>query len=90
MPSFILETYVTGLTPIELDELAERTKHAATGTAVVHVRSYFVPEDEMCMHVFEAPSREAVEELASAAGLEVERVIHTVGEHAEQSTGRET
>jgi len=90
VPSFILETYTPRLSSSDLDELAGRAKQAAAGTPVNHVRTYLVPEDEMCMHVFEAPSSAAIRDVATRAGLEIERIIQTVGEQADQNSGRNT
>ena len=90
VPGFILETYVPRLSSSDLDDLAGRAKRAAAGTQVRHVRSYLVPEDEMCMHVFEAPSGAAVHEIAERAGLEIERIVQTVGELADPITRRNT
>lgn len=82
MPSFILETYVARLSAGGLGALVVRTRQATTGTPVTHVRSYFVPEDDMCMHVFEGPSVAAVQEVADSAGLETERIVQSIGEPA--------
>ena len=90
MPSFILETYVTRLPTGGLDDLVDRAKLATTGTSVSHIRSYFVPEDDMCMHVFEGPSVAAVQTVADSAGLETERIVQSVGELADPRTGRDT
>lgn len=90
MPGFILETYTPRLSSSDLDDLVGRAKRATTGTQVSHVRSYLVPEDEMCMHVFEAPSGAAVHDVAARAGLEIERIVQTVGELADPTTGRNT
>ncbi len=90
MPSFILETYVTRLPTGGLDDLVVRAKQATAGTSVSHIRSYFVPEDDMCMHVFEGPSVAAVQEIADSAGLETERIVQSVGELADPTTGRDT
>ena len=90
MPSFILETYVTRLSASGLDELVERAKRATTGTGVTHLRSYFVPEDDMCMHVFEGPSVASVQAIADSAGLETERIVHSVGELTDPTTRRDT
>lgn len=88
VPGFILETYIPRLLSSDLDDLAGRARDATTGTSVSHVRSYLVPEDEMCMHVFEAPSGAAVHDVAARAGLGIERIVQTVGEFADPSTER--
>ena len=90
VPGFILETYTPRLLSSDLDSLAGRARAATTGTSVSHVRSYLVPEDEMCMHVFEAPSGAAVHDVAARAGLEIERIVQTVGELADPTSGRNT
>jgi Protein of unknown function (DUF4242) len=47
---------------------------ALAGGELRYVRTLFVAEDETCFHVFEAPSRDAVVEAASRAGLVDARV----------------
>ena len=44
----------------------------------------------MCMHVFEGPSVAAVQVIADSAGLETERIVQSVGEHADPISGRNT
>jgi Protein of unknown function (DUF4242) len=90
VPSFILETYVARLSADGLNYLVARAKLATTGTPVSHIRSYFVPEDDMCMHVFEGPSVAAVQKIADSAGLETERIVQSVGELADSTSGRNT
>jgi len=90
VPGFILETYTPRLSASDLDDVVARAKNATTGTEVSHIRTYLVPEDEMCMHVFEAPSSAAVHDVAARAGLEIERIIQTVGEQADPNSGRNT
>ncbi len=88
MPNYILETYVSRLSASALGNLADRARRATSGTDVTHLRSYFVPEDDMCMHVFEGPSAAAVQAIADSAGLEIERIVRSVGELAEQPKRR--
>ena len=90
MQSFIVETYVTRLTAADLSNLIERLRNAAFETGVAHVRSYFVPEDEMCMHVFAATSLADVRAVTDRAGLETERIVQSVGEPADTTTRRNT
>ena len=44
----------------------------------------------MCMHVFEGPSVAAVQEIADSAGLEIERIVQSVGELADPLPERNT
>lgn len=53
----------------------ERTRW---GTQVRYLRSVFIPEDETCLLLYEAPSAEAVREAARGAGLQFERVLEAV------------
>lgn len=40
--------------------------------------SIFIPEDEICFHLFEGPSAEAVWEVSERAGIACERVVEGV------------
>jgi hypothetical protein len=53
------------------------------GIRVRHVRSYVVPEDEMCFHVFEAGSVEDVTRVSEIAGIQVGRIVETIGVRSE-------
>lgn len=51
---------------------------AATGGRVRHVRSYVVPGDEQCFHVFQADSRDDLTRAAKLAGVDIERIVEAV------------
>ena len=40
--------------------------------------SSFLPDDEVCLHLFEAPSADAVSEAMRRAALAVDRIVETV------------
>ena len=66
-----------------LEEEAARIRAAAAGVgperiAVRYLSSILMPGDELCLHLFEGPSREAVRVAAVRAGLDPLRVIETV------------
>jgi len=68
MATFLVETYE----PRERASLAvlgEHARAAARTDGVRYVRSIFTPQDELCLHIFESPSRERLEEAMAAAGL---------------------
>ena len=84
MATFLVETYLSRERAAEVEQMAANLDRviaeivaARTGTRqhLRRVRSYFVPDDETCFHVIEAPSPDAVAEIARRAGLTVDRVV---------------
>jgi len=66
-----------------LEEEAARIRAASAGVeperiAVRYLSSLLMPGDELCLHLFEGPSREAVRVAAVRAGLDPLRVIETL------------
>lgn len=82
MPSYLLEHYLPREGECALHDVTVHARDAAEamsrgGTPVRYVRSMYVAEDELCFHVFEAPSREAVLEAVGRAGLSSGRITET-------------
>ena len=74
MATFVIESYLSRTGTGELDAAAARLRAAIeempeSAGRVRYLRSMFVPDDEMCFHVIEAPSRELAVEAARRAGL---------------------
>ena len=87
MPSYIAESYLSRARRDELASQAARARDAAQalsaeGHDVAYLRTAFVPEDEVCLHWFIAPSPATVTELGRRAKLDFDRVI----EEPEQPT----
>lgn len=81
MTSFLVETYAPAaiaLADVEARARLEAVELARAGTPVRYIRSIFVPGDEMCLYLFEAPSGEAVREASERAGLVPERIVEAV------------
>lgn len=83
MPSYLIEGYLPRTRAAELSEAVARIRKAADeltaeGTPVRHVRSSFVPADELFLHVVEAPSAEAAGEATTRAGIDPERIAEAV------------
>lgn len=82
MATYLVEAYA----PIDGHELAQavsRIRAAAEamsrqGVPVGHVKAILVPGDETCFHLVEAPSVEAVDELARTARLVYTRIVEAV------------
>jgi hypothetical protein len=83
MATFVAEIYVPRGPGGERAALDGRVRAAAAalsaeGTSVRHLRSVFVPEDEMCLHFFEAPATDAVVAVSRRALFSYERIVETV------------
>lgn len=83
MPSYLVESYVPRSRAEEVPLAARRARAVAEqltreGTPVRYVRTTFLPDDETCFHIFEAPSNEAVEEVGRRAALGRARIVTAV------------
>ena len=72
MTSYLVESYTPAASPVA--EIEARARHAAGGTAVRYVRSIFIPDDEICFHLIDAPSVESVEAVIRYAGISAQRI----------------
>ena len=76
-----------------LEELAEHARSTAAelrreGTRVLFLRTIFVPEDEACFLLYEAPSAKTAAEAAERAALTVVGVREAVQTGPVESTKR--
>jgi hypothetical protein len=74
MTRFLVEAY----TPrsIEIADLEARARRAANGVAgVEYVRAIFVPEDEICLHLVDAASLAAADDVFRRAGISPDRIV---------------
>jgi hypothetical protein len=79
MPSYLIESYLPRSRSGELRALADRLRRAtetltAEGARVRHLRSTFLPNDELCLHLLEAESAAIVSEASRRAAIEPARV----------------
>jgi uncharacterized protein DUF4242 len=75
---FLVEAYTPA--SIKIGEVEARAQLAAkelakAGTDVQYVRAIFVPEDELCLHLVDAASPEAANDLARRAGISPDRIV---------------
>jgi hypothetical protein len=83
MPSYLVDAYLPRSRADELTDLISRLRAAAEaltaeGTQVRHVRSSFLPADELFLHLMEAESAEAAGEASRRAGIPAERIVESV------------
>jgi hypothetical protein len=80
VPSYLVETYLARDRAAERDRRERRACRAAeelthTQSRVCFERSIYVPEDEICFFVFDAPSSRLAALVAQRAGLDPIRVV---------------
>ena len=79
---YLVESYLptdgVGIEAIDAQARAAAEQLASEGVAVRHLRSILVPEDEMCVLHYDAPSRELALEAARRAGVTSDRVVEMV------------
>ena len=85
MPSYLVELYLSRSRAHEAPASGLRARAAAEdlgreGMVVRYVRTTFLPDDEMCFHVFEADSAGEVEEVCRRAHIEHARIVSVVEE----------
>lgn len=79
MGEFLAELYVAESDAASVERGAELARLGAehvtcAGASVRYVRTIFVPEDETCFYLYEAPSADAVLEAGRRGGLMFERI----------------
>jgi hypothetical protein len=80
VPRFLVEAYTPAT--VRIAEVEARARRAAdhlaeAGADVRYVRAIFVPEDELCLHLLDAASVEAANDLARRAGISPDRIVKT-------------
>ena len=83
MPIYLAESYLPRARQQAFRQLLRDARRAAAsisqdGTPVRHIRSTYLPEDELCLHVFEAESKEAVLAVTSRADVTFDRVVEAL------------
>jgi hypothetical protein len=79
VPAFIAEGYLASATTEDLTGWIDRVRRATAeetrvGRRVAYLRSIFVPSDQTCFSLFEAPSAEEVIDTCRLTGIPCDRV----------------
>jgi hypothetical protein len=75
VPSYLIETYLARGRAGERAQREQRARSAAEQTGVRFERSIYVPEDEICFFIVDAPSSRHAALIAERAGLEPVRIV---------------
>jgi hypothetical protein len=82
MPRYLIEAYLVAQ-PGLLEEARRRARRAAQlGDQVRYLRTTFVPRDETCFHLFDAPSSTVLGEAVRRAELDHLRIVEAVDANA--------
>jgi hypothetical protein len=77
---YLVETYHSSMADPAAAEHAARSAAeatAASGDPVRYVQSIVVPGDEVCFHIFEAPSSDAIRRALEERAISYERIVET-------------
>jgi uncharacterized protein DUF4242 len=84
VPRFLVESYVADSTEA-FDDACERARLTAEGArGVRYIDTTYLPGDETVLHLFDAPSAEALDEAGRHAGLQFERIVQAVNDSADR------
>ena len=80
MPRYLVESYIPRSRAMEARAAGRDARTAAEalareGTQVRYVRTTLLPDDETCLHIFEAASEDAVGEVCRRAGIDTGRIV---------------
>lgn len=78
MPVFVVESYLPNAPAAVADARARAERAEEPGDGVRYVRTTFLPDDELVLHVFEAASDDAVRRAAARVALTYERISPAV------------
>ena len=83
MGTFVVERYLSEAGSVEVAAAVDRDRRAADamragGIPVRHVSTIYVPSDESCFCLFEAPSADALREAQERAGIRFERIVEAI------------
>jgi hypothetical protein len=80
---YVVELYLPRRDEAVLADAAIRARVASEqvtseGKHVRYLRTIFVPEDEICFHLYEAPAADVVGEVSLRAQIAYERIVRVV------------
>ena len=85
---FLAERYLSASAAEVLASLVDRDRAAARAMSIRHIQTIYVPADETCFTLFEAPSLEMVSETSGRFGLGYRRVVAAIVIRSPQQESR--
>jgi hypothetical protein len=85
MPRYLLEAYVADSHAAQGEVVDRARQAAALGPGIRHIRTTYLPDDQVVLHVFEAPSAGALQRAGTRAGLRYERLVEAYEADAERA-----
>ncbi len=80
MALFVVERYAPEASDQDVARADERAAavHANGDPRIRHIRTWFLPADEICFTLFEAPSADALKAAGDAVGLRYTRITEAI------------
>lgn len=78
MPNFLVESYLAATNRAQFGELAHLARAVESSKGIRHLGSLVLLEDEICFHVFEAPSVDALAGASELVGLAHDRIVEAI------------
>jgi hypothetical protein len=75
VPSFLVESTVRPTTEAYDDSCGRARRVSGSDGAVRYLRTTFLPGDEVVLHVFDAPSAQALAAAVLAVGLDFDQIV---------------
>lgn len=91
---FVVERYLPAVSLEDLAAAVDRDRRAAEGMTaagipVRHLSTIYVPSDESCFCLFDAPSADALREAQECSGIGFERIVEAVQLPPQDLTARQ-
>jgi uncharacterized protein YchJ len=78
MPSYLIESYLPRNPAAFANALADARRAAELADDVVYLRTTYLPGDETCLHLFQAPSSNELRKAARHAAFAYLRIVEAI------------
>jgi hypothetical protein len=78
MALFVVERYVPAASSPDAVLVGAWPAPLCPSAGIRHIRTWYLPEDETCFSLFEAPSAAALKAAGDAAGLRYSRITEAI------------